>query len=171
MANLEDYIDIDDDSVEKANEVVGDDVENKRESLKILAVMGNTKDYIGTNLSLGDVIKLPDKDVEKYFTLYQAASGKELTAGLVKSGIQAVIKGISYLIPIDNPEELCKDLQNDLLVKRELSSAAGLLVVKGGRAVAIASGLFHVAKHTKLGRSQEIDNEASSEPKQLAENS
>ena len=39
-------------------------------------------------------------------------------------------------LAIDDTEELCYDLQNDELVKRELSNIAGLLVVRGGRLVA-----------------------------------
>lgn len=158
MANsvLEDYIKDVPVSEEKANPSVDDDVETKRESLKILAAMGTTKEYLGVNLSLGDIIKLSDKDVERKFTLYQAVSAKELTGGLVKSGIQAAIYAISCVVSLDDPDQLCKDLQNDMLVKRELSDIAGLLVMKGGRSVALASAFFQVARHVKFGLTQEI---------------
>ena len=47
-------------------------------------------------------------------------------------------------------DRLCVDLQGDELVKRELFNFAGLLVLKGGRFVALASGLFQVAKHVEI---------------------
>ena len=43
------------------------DIEEKRESLAILASLGTAKDYLGVQMSLGDVKKLSAKDVEKYY--------------------------------------------------------------------------------------------------------
>ena len=42
------------------------------------------------------------------------------------SAISTATKVISCFLPIDDTEELCYDLQNDELVKRELSNIAGL---------------------------------------------
>ena len=46
---------------------------------------------------------------------------------------------------------LFSDLSNDEIVKRELTSLAGFLVLRGGRGVAIASAMFQVASHLRLG--------------------
>ena len=43
-------------------------------------------------------------------------------------------------------------LLSEIVVKRELSNIAGLLVVKGGRLVALGSALFQVARHIKFNR-------------------
>ena len=67
---------------------------------------------------------------------------------------------ISCFLPIDDTEELCYDLQNDELVKRELSNIAGLLVVRGGRLVALGSALFQVARHIKFNRESESERES-----------
>ena len=64
---------------------------------------------------------------------------------------------ISCFLPIDDTEELCYDLQNDELVKRELSNIAGLLVVRGGRLVALGSALFQVVRHIKFNRESESE--------------
>ncbi|EDO45808.1 predicted protein [Nematostella vectensis] len=139
-------------------EPLEDDVEVKRESLAILASLGTTKEFLGVDMSLGDIKKLSAKDVEKYFVRYQTVLGKQVTDGLVESALQVVSQVISYVVPVDDTEALSKDLQNDELVKRELSNFAGLLVLKGGRMVALASALFRVAKHVKLTPSQETSN-------------
>jgi len=139
-------------SIEKPKDT--DDVEEKRESLAILASLGTTKEYIGINMSLGDIKKLSVKNVEKYFNRYQTVLGKQVTGGLVESAIQVAAQVISYIVPIDDSESLCNDLQNDELVKRELSNVAGLLVLKGGRFVALASALFQVVRHVKLGTTE-----------------
>ena len=49
-----------------------DDIEAKRESLAILATLGNAKDFIGVDMTLGDIKRLSVKDVEKYYVRYQA---------------------------------------------------------------------------------------------------
>ena len=136
------------------------DVEYQKESLVILASLGTTKEYLGVEMSLEKIHKLPDKEVEKYFNRYQIVAGQKMANGLVDSAIGTATKVICFL-PIDDTEELCYDLQNDELVKRELSNIAGLLVVRGGRLVALGSALFQVARHIKFNRDSEAgDSEA-----------
>ena len=88
--------------------------------------------------------------------------------GLVDSAISTATKVISCFLPIDDTEELCYDLQNDELVKRELSNIAGLLVVRGGRLVALGSALFQVARHIKFNRDSDSDSEAAIEASEPA---
>ena len=134
------------------------DVEYQKESLVILASLGTTKEYLGVEMSLEKIHKLPDKEVEKFFNRYQKVAGQKMANGLVDSAISTATKVISCFLPIDDTEELCYDLQNDELVKRELSNIAGLLVVRGGRLVALGSALFQVVRHIKFDR--ESDSEA-----------
>ena len=112
-------------------------------------------------MSLEKIHKLSDKEVEKYFNRYQKVAGQKMANGLVDSAISTATKVISCFLPIDDTEELCSDLQNDELVKRELSNIAGLLVVRGGRLVALGSALFQVARHIKFNSDSEAgDSEA-----------
>ena len=136
------------------------DLEYQKESLVILASLGTTKEYLGVEMSLEKIHKLPDKEVEKFFNRYQKVAGQKMANGLVDSAISTVTKVISCFLPIDDTEELCYDLQNDELVKRELSNIAGLLVVRGGRLVALGSALFQVARHIKFNRESESDRES-----------
>ena len=137
------------------------DVEYQKESLVILASLGTTKEYLGVEMSLEKIHKLPDKEVEKYFNRYQKVAVQKMANGLVDSAISTATKVISCFLPIDDTEELCYDLQNDELVKRELYNIAGLLVVRGGRLVALGSALFQVARHIKFNRDSEAgDSEA-----------
>ena len=131
------------------------DVEYQKESLVILASLGTTKEYLGVEMSLEKIHKLPDKEVEKFFNRYQKVAGQKMANGLVDSAISTATKVISCFLPIDDTEELCYDLQNDELVKRELSNIASLLVVRGGRLVALGSALFQVVRHIKFNRDSE----------------
>ena len=156
MANVEDYIE---DQPEEIKETEDDDLEVKRESLAILASLGSTEEFLGKAMTLGDVKKLSPKQVEKYFNRFKTVLNKQVSTGLAESAISAASVLISYVISVDDVEALNEDLKNDDLVKRELSNFAGLLVLKGGRLVALASGLFKVAKHVKLRPSEEMVKE------------
>ena len=109
-----------------------EEIEDKRESLAILASLGTSKDYLGVQMSLGDVHKLSPKDVEKYYYRYQSKLSKQVTGGLVENAIKLASKTISRFIPIDDPDSLSEDLVQDEIVRRELVNAAGYLVLKGG---------------------------------------
>ena len=158
MANVEDYIEEIPEVKEEIKTHDEDDLETHRESLAILASLGSTEEFLGKAMSLGDIKRLSPKQVEKYFNRYKTVMGKKVSTGLVESAISAASVLISYVIPVDDVEALNEDLKNDDLVKRELSNFAGLLVLKGGRLVALASGLFKVAKHVKLRPSEENSN-------------
>ena len=150
MANVEDYIEEIPEVKEDKTLDDDDDIDTQRESLAILASLGSTEEFIGKAMSLGDIKRLSPKQVVKYFNRYKTVMGKKISTGLVESAISAASVLISYVIPVDDVEALNEDLKNDDLVKRELSNFAGMLVLKGGRLVALASGLFKVAKHVKL---------------------
>ena len=145
------------------------DVEYQRESLVILASLGTTKEYLGVEMSLEKIHKLPYKEVEKFFNRYQKVAGQKMANGLVDSAISTATKLMSCFLPIDDTEELCYDLQNDELVKRELSNIAGLLVVRGGRLVALGSALFQVVRHINFNRDSdsEAGATADAEPEKL----
>ena len=146
------------------------DAEYRKESLVILASLGTIKEYLGVEMSLEKIHKLSDKEVEKYFNRYQIVAGQKMANGLVDSVVKTATKVISCFLPIDDTEALCSDLQKDELLKRELSNNAGLLVVKGGRLVALGSALFQVARHIKFNSDNEADNgEAAGENQNLLE--
>ena len=123
------------------------DVEEKRESLAILASLGTAKDYLGVQMSLGDVKKLSPQDVKKYYYRYQSILGKQVTGGLVENVIKLAVGLSNKIISIDDDDALTNDLLQDELIRRELTTAAGYFVLKGGRFVALASAIFHVVKH------------------------
>ena len=126
----------------KENVQAPDDLESKRESLSILASLGTTKEFLGVEMSLGDIKKLSAKDVEKYYLRYQTILGKQLSSSLVDAAVLAASKAVSMVVTIDDTEQLYQDLKSDEIIKRELSSFAGLLILKGGRLVALASAFF-----------------------------
>ena len=109
--------------------------------------------------------KLSTKDVEKYCLRYQTILGKQLSSSLVDSAVLAASKAVSMVVTIIDTEQLYQDLKSDEIIKRELRSFAGLLILKGGRLVALASVFFQVAKHVTIGKSQQAQEEPSASKK------
>ena len=134
-------------------------IEEKRESLRILVTTGAAKEYLGMcvmqdgkskEIEVRDIERFSPKTVEKFYFRYQTKLAKQVTGGLVESVIKLGAKTLSKFVPIDDPDSLSDDLVHDEIVKRELVNAAGYLVLKGGRFVALASALFHVVSHVEF---------------------
>ena len=146
------------------------DIEEKRESLAILVSLGTAKDYLGVQMAPGDVCKLSPKGVEKFYYRYQTKLAKQVTGGLVENAIKLASKTMSKFVPIDDPDSLSDDLVKDEIVRRELVNAAGYLVLKGGRFVALASALFHVVSHVEFSaKKEETPEHNEEEPEQNAQ--
>lgn len=126
-----------------------EEIEEKREQLSILAVLGTIETYAGVKMSLGDVKKLTPKDVERYHNRYQVTMGNQVTGGLVDMALETTAEVLSYALPIDDKEELCNDLKQNELAKQELNNIAGYVILHGGRFVALGSVLLQVVKHIK----------------------
>ena len=141
------------------------EIEEKRESLRILVTTGAAKEYLGMcvmqdgkskEIEVRDIERFSPKTVEKFYFRYQTKLAKQVTGGLVESAIKLGAKTMSKFVPIDDPDSLSDDLVHDEIVKRELVNAAGYLVLKGGRFVALASALFHVVSHIDFSTKKEV---------------
>lgn len=129
------------------------EIEEKREQLSILAVLGTIDEYTGQKLSLGDVKKLSPTDVEKFHNRYQVKIGNEVSKNLIDMSLEGATEIINYLLPIDDKKELCNDLKKNELLKQELNNAAGFTILKGGRFVALGTAVVQIIKHLKLNTS------------------
>mgnify|MGYP001792434717 CR=1 FL=1 len=146
-----------------------EDISAKRESLAILATIGNTKEFLGVNMSLGVVHNLSEKDVKKYYVRYQAVMGQQLIDELIDSGIQAVSKTTAYFVSVDDSEKLYNTWRNNRLLVRDLNTIEGYLALKGGRIVTLASVTFDLTKHVRLQQKDNTFQEVLSTPEKPPE--
>ena len=65
-----------------------------------------TKEFLGAEMSLGDIKKLSTKDVAKYYLPYQTILFKQLSSSLVYSAVLATSKAVSMVVTIDDTEQL-----------------------------------------------------------------
>ena len=69
-----------------------------RNSPSVPGSLGTTKEYLGVEMSLEKIHKLPDKEDEKFFNRYQKVAGQKMANGLVDSAISTATKVISCFL-------------------------------------------------------------------------
>jgi len=123
------------------------DIPALREQLAVLGSTGKVKEAIGVQLNHDQVKRLSDKDVEKYIKRYETYVGSKTTESLIDSFIFLATKAVGMAVKIKDIEAYQKELRNDYILNKELSTFAGNLALKCGRFLAVANAMFITTKH------------------------
>ena len=132
----------------------GPDIPALREQLAVLVSTGRAKEAIGVQLTHDQVKRLSDKDVEKYDKRYKTYVGSKTTESLMDSFIFVATKAVGLFVKIKDIEAYQKELRNDYIINKELSTLAGQLAFTCGKALSVASAALITAKHIEYGGSQ-----------------
>ena len=119
----------------------------KRDILAFVALLDGLKNYIGENITAAQIRNMEKEKLETYFTLYMVKSGQEVTNDMMLSLVEMSVKGLSYVVDIDNEEDLKNDLLNNKQLRRTIGKQAAEIVEKYGDAVAVLRVAFDVFKH------------------------
>ena len=123
------------------------DIPALREQLAILVCTGKCKEAIGVSLSHEQVMRLSDKDVMRYCKRYEAYIGARTTETMVGNFLSAFTKALSLGVRLKDTEALKKELKNDYIIKKELSTLSGGLSLRFGRFLAVANAFFITLKY------------------------
>ena len=107
--------------------------------LETLVVTGRCKEFLGKHLTLDDLDKMNSDEIKKWYNLYVAAQGSKLTNHLNHTLIKAYSKTCSHFFNIDDEDKLVEDLNNDFLLRNELSKWGGYLALKLGPTMSLIS--------------------------------
>ena len=140
-------------------DIPSDTVEEMREKLSILAVLGTVERYTGVKMSLGDVKRLTAKDVATYYNRYQICLGSQVSGSLIGTVLETGVELLTRLVSIDNKTELISDLKKNELLTQVLTDSAGYLILKGGRMVCLASALIQIGKHIDFSGTKTPDED------------
>ena len=103
-----------------------------------------------------NVKKMSESHVEKYYKRYEAALASRVTEALVDGFLKLTCKAVGMAVKIDDTETLHGDLKNDYIIQQDLSSTAGLLSLKCGRLMAVASAVPHIVDHMVIETIDEL---------------
>ena len=121
-----------------------------KEQLNILVSSGKCKEMIGKDLTHEQVGKLSEEETKKFHKRYEAALASKTTDAVADSAIKLATKLLGLALPIDDVEQLQKDIREDYVIAQELKITCGWLSSKCGKLMAVASAALHVAQHIDL---------------------
>ena len=126
------------------------DENDYKEQLNVLVSSGKCKEMIGKELTHEQVSKLSEAEVKKFHKRYEAALASKTTDAVADSAIKLATKVLGLTLPIDDVEQLQKDIREDYVIAQELKITCGWLSLKCGKLMAVASAVLHVAQHIDL---------------------
>ena len=95
-----------------------------QEKLAVLVASGKAKEMMGVSLTQHQIKNLSEQDVEEYFKIYEALLYSKTCDVMADTFLEFSCKALAHFFPIDEWKPL-KDLNDNLMVKRELGMIAG----------------------------------------------
>ena len=121
--------------------------ETKRERLLCVVASGQSKLFLGKDYSIDVVKKWNEKNVNLAFQIYETKFSSLVSENIMDNILDLTSKGLSYVAPIDSPQQLSDDLKRDFILGNELRKVTGWAAYKFGPALAILSTGMITAKH------------------------
>ena len=105
-----------------------------KEHLSLLIARGKTKEFLGKTITFYDLDRMPPKDLEKYYKLYEAAQASRINQSVTNGFINVYTKVCGMIIKPEpvKLEKLNSDLKNDYLVRDQLEQWTSYLSFKLG---------------------------------------
>lgn len=138
---------------EKKKEHPGNSATNShRERLASLAAGGQTKQYLGKEMTTDQIDSLDDDAIEKLYTRYEARLGAAMTKTLGQSALQLYSGLVSMFLPIppENRPALIHDLETDPFVGHALGSATCELYHRYGMFLAPLTAALTTVKYCQF---------------------
>ena len=132
-------------------QMAGPDIPALREQLAVLVSTGKAQEAIGVKLTHEQVKRLSDKDVQKYTKRYETYVGSKTTESLIDSFLFVAANAVGYFVKIKDIDAYQKELRNDYIINRQLSTLAGQLALTCGNALSVASAALITAKNFEYG--------------------
>jgi hypothetical protein len=109
------------------------------DELEILVATGKTTDFIGRQLTSQDLNYLSEKEILRYYRVYQDVLAVRVNDTFSKTAVKCYSRLASMLLPIADENKLYEDLRGDYILMNELNRWVGWLSLKAGSLMAVAS--------------------------------
>ena len=138
MATLEQILDVD------------DKPQPKRERLLAIVSGGQSKEYLGKDVSIEKIEGMTDAEIDKLYARYEARLGLIITRNLGNTLIHLYSTAVSKYLSIDDQAGLVRDLQRDPFLGHALNSFTCGLYHRFGMFLAPLTTAVTTAKHCQL---------------------
>ena len=109
-----------------------EDIHNKKERLYQLIGTGNSKRYLGKQLTVEEVQTFTPEEIEDYYARYQSALGAKMAKSIGKSLISVYTKTLNHFFKVKDVDYLSEDLTNDPIVSNTIGSISCELYYRFG---------------------------------------
>ena len=109
-----------------------EDIHNKKERLYQLIGTGNSKRYLGKQLTVEEVQTFTPEEIEDYYARYQSALGAKMAKSIGKSLISIYTKTLNHFFKVKDVDYLSEDLTNDPIVSNTIGSISCELYYRFG---------------------------------------
>ena len=136
-----------------------DESNDKRDRLYGVIQAGDSKKYLGKELTIKDIETMKGDEVEKYYKRYEAKFGKEVIATVGNYlfatyarllGLAMPIAVFNYNVSIDSEEDLANDLNNDPIISKSIAGALGEFCYNYGTYLSPLIGAIITTKHLQF---------------------
>ncbi|KAK3748548.1 hypothetical protein QZH41_001378 [Actinostola sp. cb2023] len=115
-------------------EVLTTPLASQRENLRVLAASGQAKECLGKAMSLGDIEKLSETDVQRLHARYEAVLAQKMRKTAVGGVLRVAVRVLGLVLPyvgmrLHDEPALLEALQKDELVTTELSAVSTSYIV------------------------------------------
>ena len=121
-----------DELLENIQTIKTEDIHNKKERLYQLIGTGNSKRYLGKNLTVEEVQTFTPEEIEDYYARYQSALGAKMAKSIGKSLISIYTKTLNHFFKVKDVDYLSDDLTNDPIVSNTIGSISCELYYRFG---------------------------------------
>jgi hypothetical protein len=101
-----------------ANQILSEQAITAKTELEILVATGKTQDFVGKRLTFNDLDYMSEKDLLKYYRLYQSALAVRVNDTFSKIIIKSYSTFVGFFLPIEDKEKLYDDLRNDYILAK-----------------------------------------------------
>ena len=119
--NAEELLDISQ-APQDATSQTQDAQESKRERLSAIVAGGGGRQYLGREVQLSDIDKMPTEELDKLYCRYEARLGASMTKTLGNSFTNLYVMGVARYFNVTNPPKLIEDLEEDPFINHALTS-------------------------------------------------
>jgi hypothetical protein len=148
-----------------------EDIHNKKERLYQLIGTGNTKKYLGKQLTVEEVQSFTPEEINDYCARYQSSFGAKMAKSIGKSLISMYTKTINYFFKVKDIDFLSEDLTNDPIVSNTIGSISCALYYRFGNLLGPVAVALISANHIDFSSNKNGEERRNSSERDIAEES
>ena len=139
------------------------------QSLNIIISSGRAKEFLGRDITLKQLDSMGDDSLDAYYKIYELNYANKIGENIVSSIIGLYSSVVNKVLPIDDVNQLQRDLRDDYILTNELKNLTGGIAASWGKIMSLFTLSFITLKHTKfnLGGNKELSKELSNTEKEL----